>query len=106
MTLKEIAQSIGLSCESEITIIGLNTLTNSNEFELTFLENKKYINDLENTKAAAVLVTQENASKVPSGTVALICEEPYLNLAKSVNYLLQMLLKWMEKNRLLVLEQK
>ena len=82
MTLKEIAQSIGLSCESEINITGLNTLTDSNEFELTFLENKKYINDLENTKAAAVLVTQENASKVPTETVALICEEPYLNLAK------------------------
>lgn len=82
MTLKEIAQSIGLSCESEINITGLNTLTDSNEFELTFLENKKYINDLENTKAAAVLVTQENALKVPAGTVALVCEEPYLNLAK------------------------
>ena len=82
MTLKEIAQSIGLSCESEINITGLNTLTDSNEFELTFLENKKYINDLENTKAAAVLVTQENALKVPTGTVALVCEEPYLNLAK------------------------
>lgn len=82
MTLKEIAQSIGLSCESEINIIGLNTLTNSNEFELTFLENKKYINDLENTKAAAVLVTKENVSKVPEGTIALVCEEPYLNLAK------------------------
>ena len=76
MTLKEIAQSIGLSCESEINITGLNTLTDSNEFELTFLENKKYINDLENTKAAAVLVTQENALKVPAGTVALVCEEP------------------------------
>lgn len=82
MTLKEIAQSIDLSCDSEINITGLNTLTDSNEFELTFLENKKYINDLENTKAAAVLVTKENASKVPEGTVSLICEEPYLNLAK------------------------
>lgn len=82
MTLKEIAQSINLVCESEINITGLNTLTDSNEFELTFLENKKYVNDLENTKAAAVLVTQENASKVPAGTIALICEEPYLNLAK------------------------
>ena len=82
MTLREIAQSINLVCESEINITGLNTLTDSNEFELTFLENKKYVNDLENTKAAAVLVTQENASKVPSGTIALICEEPYLNLAK------------------------
>ena len=82
MTLKEIAQSINLVCESEINITGLNTLTDSNEFELTFLENKKYVNDLENTKAAAVLVTQENTSKVPEGTIALVCEEPYLNLAK------------------------
>ena len=62
--------------------MGLNTLTNSNENELTFLENKKYLSDLKNTKAAAVLVTKENASEVPASTIALVCEEPYLALAK------------------------
>ena len=82
MTLKEIANFIGINCQEEIEIIGLNTLLNSNENELTFLENKKYINDLKNTKAAAVLVTPENASEVPSSTIALICDEPYLCLAK------------------------
>ncbi len=82
MTLQEIAEFIGLNNQDEIEITGLNTLLDSNETQLTFLENKKYINDLKNTKAAAVLVTPENASEVPDGTIALICDEPYLNLAK------------------------
>jgi UDP-3-O-[3-hydroxymyristoyl] glucosamine N-acyltransferase len=82
MTLQEIAEFIGLNNQDEIEITGLNTLLDSNETQLTFLENKKYINDLKNTKAAAVLVTHENASEVPDGTIALICDEPYLNLAK------------------------
>ena len=82
MTIEEIAEFIGITCQDEKEIKGLNTLTNSNENELTFLENKKYLSDLKNTKAAAVLVTRENASEVPAHTVALICEEPYLQLAK------------------------
>lgn len=82
MTLQEIAEFIGLNNQDEIEITGLNTLLDSNENQLTFLENKKYINDLKNTKAAAVLVTFENANEVPVGTIALICDEPYLNLAK------------------------
>ncbi len=82
MTLQEIAEFIGLNNQDEIEITGLNTLLDSNETQLTFLENKKYINDLKNTKAAAVLVTPENASEVPAGTIALVCDEPYLNLAK------------------------
>ena len=82
MTLQEIAEFIGIDCQEEKEITGLNTLLDSNENQLTFLENKKYINDLKNTKAAAVLVTKENVSEVPSGTIALVCDEPYLNLAK------------------------
>jgi UDP-3-O-[3-hydroxymyristoyl] glucosamine N-acyltransferase len=82
MTLQEIVEFIGLNNQEEKEITGLNTLLDSNENQLTFLENKKYINDLKNTKAAAVLVTRENAGEVPSGTIALICDEPYLNLAK------------------------
>jgi UDP-3-O-[3-hydroxymyristoyl] glucosamine N-acyltransferase len=82
MTLKEIAKSINIELDSDIEITGLNTLTDSNENELTFLENKKYLKDLENTKAAAILVSKDNESKVPSGTIAIVCDEPYLNLAK------------------------
>jgi UDP-3-O-[3-hydroxymyristoyl] glucosamine N-acyltransferase len=82
MTLKQIALAIGLEIDSSQELSGLNTLVDSNENELTFLENKKYIKDLENTKAAAVLVKEEFLSLVPSSTIALVCDEPYLNLAK------------------------
>ena len=82
MTLQEIANYIGLDITSDKEITGLNTLTDSTEFELTFLENKKYLSDLKNTKAAAVLVTKENSNEVPQNTIAIICDEPYLMLAK------------------------
>ena len=82
MTLQEIAEFIGIDCQEEKEITGLNTLLDSNENQLTFLENKKYISDLKSTKAAAVLVTRENANEVPSTAIALVCDEPYLNLAK------------------------
>lgn len=82
MTLQEIAEFIDIDCQEEKEITGLNTLLDSNENQLTFLENKKYLSDLKNTKAAAVLVTRENASEVPSTAIALVCDEPYLSLAK------------------------
>ncbi len=82
MNLQEITSSIGLQCEVDKEITGLNTLHDANENELTFLENKKYLKDLKDTKAAAVLVSKEYEKEVPSHTVALVCEEPYINLAK------------------------
>jgi UDP-3-O-[3-hydroxymyristoyl] glucosamine N-acyltransferase len=79
--LKDIAEALDIKCESDIEISGLNTLIDSTSTELTFLENKKYVNDLEGTKAAAVLVKEDFISKVPEGTIALVCDEPYLKLA-------------------------
>ncbi len=84
MKLTEIVKTLNLTCDInslEINITGLNTLVDSNEFEISFLENKKYVNDLENTKAAAVFVTKEFSAMVPNGTIALITDEPYLKLA-------------------------
>jgi UDP-3-O-[3-hydroxymyristoyl] glucosamine N-acyltransferase len=81
LKLNEIAKALNLECESEVEISGLNSLLDSNENELSFLENKKYAHDLEKTKAAAVFVKKEVASKVPENCIALICDEPYLTLA-------------------------
>ncbi|WP_198305806.1 UDP-3-O-(3-hydroxymyristoyl)glucosamine N-acyltransferase [Arcobacter vandammei] len=82
MKLSEIADFVELKCNKDIEISGLNSLLDANSSELTFLENKKYVNDLKDTKAAAVLVNLENSKEVPENTIALICEEPYLYLAK------------------------
>lgn len=43
MTLKDIAEALEINCENDIKITGLNTLIDSDENELTFLENKKNI---------------------------------------------------------------
>jgi len=82
MTLKEISQFLQIDCQINKEISGLNSLNDANENELTFLENTKYINDLKNTKAGAILITKEYSKQVPQNCVALICDEPYLALAK------------------------
>lgn len=82
ISIKEIATFLNLSCNTNKDIYSLNTLKDANEHELSFLENKKYIKDLQNTKAGAVLVSKEYEELIPKNTVALICEEPYINLAK------------------------
>jgi len=82
MTLKKISQFLQIDCQINKEITGLNSLNDANENELTFLENTKYINDLKNTKAGAILITKEYLKQVPQNCVALICDEPYLALAK------------------------
>ncbi|PLY11357.1 MAG: UDP-3-O-(3-hydroxymyristoyl)glucosamine N-acyltransferase [Arcobacter sp.] len=81
MKLKDIAHELDIKCDSDVEISGLSTLLDSTSNELTFLENKKYVNDLEKTTAAAVLVKEEFISKVPENTIALVCDEPYIKLA-------------------------
>lgn len=84
MNLSDIIKNLNLTCNvksESILISGLNTLINANESEISFLENKKYLKDLENTKAAAVFVSEEFASLLPKDTIALITQEPYLKLA-------------------------
>ncbi|RBQ29926.1 UDP-3-O-(3-hydroxymyristoyl)glucosamine N-acyltransferase [Aliarcobacter vitoriensis] len=83
MTLKEISKFLGIDCKIDKEITGLNSLNDSNENELTFLENKKYINDLKNTKAGAILISNEYSKEIPENCIALICDEPYLALAKA-----------------------
>ncbi|RXK00886.1 UDP-3-O-(3-hydroxymyristoyl)glucosamine N-acyltransferase [Arcobacter sp. CECT 8986] len=86
MKLNEIAQALDIKCDSDIEITSLNTLKDSNEHELTFLENKKYVHDLSATKAAAVFVKEEFSNQVPQGTIALVCKEPYIALAKASKF--------------------
>jgi len=53
------------------------TLKKATQNEISFLTNKKYIDDLKITKAGAVFVEKGMADKVPAGTVALIHENPH-----------------------------
>ena len=86
MKLNKLAKELNISCDQEIEITALNTLSDATSHELTFLENKKYVSELQYTKAAAVFVKEEFKNMVPSGTVALICDEPYVALAHASAY--------------------
>lgn len=81
MKLQEITDQLGLTTSSNKEIVGLNTLNDAQNNEISFLENKKYINDLKTTQAGAVFVKEEFAALVPTSTIALITPEPYLMLA-------------------------
>jgi UDP-3-O-[3-hydroxymyristoyl] glucosamine N-acyltransferase len=60
---------------------GVNTLLDASSDEISFFTSSKYINDLSNTKALAVLIEDKYVHLLPKQTIALITDEPYLKLA-------------------------
>ncbi|RXJ89240.1 UDP-3-O-(3-hydroxymyristoyl)glucosamine N-acyltransferase [Arcobacter sp. CECT 8983] len=82
MILSDILEKVDIYLDSKLEVSGLNTLLDASENEISFLENKKYVKDLSKTKAGAVLVKEEFKKDVPENTVAIVCEEPYLTLAR------------------------
>ena len=82
MRLIEIATYLDIALDGEDKeIVGINTLKDAKENEISFFENKNYLNDLKNTKAGAVLLKEEFVDELPNGVVALITDEPYLKMA-------------------------
>jgi len=80
--LTELLQQIEVAYDGpSITISALNTLSDASAFELSFLQNKKYVDQLQTTKAGAVFVTADMAEHVPSTTIAVVVEDPYMELA-------------------------
>ena len=87
MKLSQICQEIGLEfCEQDIDIKGLHTLSKANASQISFFNDKKYIDQLSTTKAAAVFVSSEYATLLPSSTIALITDEAYLKLAETSQF--------------------
>lgn len=81
LQLQELVQQLNLSCENDLEVTGLNTLKDASNTQISFLENSKYLKDLQQTNAGAVFVTQEFQEQVPQNTIALITPTPYIALA-------------------------
>lgn len=80
--LSQITQNIGLNLQNnDIDINGIHTLSEASSTQLSFFNSEKYLDQLPQTKAAAVLIEEKYAELLPSSTVALITDEPYLKLA-------------------------
>jgi len=88
MKLSEVCKILEIECnlKEDKEITGLNTLQDANSNEISFLENPKYAKFLKGTKAGAVLIRKEDASKLPKGIIPIITDEPYLKLAILTKY--------------------
>ena len=71
----------------DFEICGISTLKGATKSDLSFFGNKKYINDLKETSAGAVIVTEKNVDDVPKGTVALVFPNATVGYAKALNIL-------------------
>jgi len=80
--LSDVCKEIGLDFSGEdIEIDGLHTLSEATSSQISFFNDNKYRGQLSSTKAGAVLIEQKYADELPSTTIALITDEPYLKLA-------------------------
>ena len=87
MKLQEIAKLIGAEFSgNDITITGMNTLKDASASEISFVSNSKYIKDIQNSKAAAIIVDAKTKEFVPSTSVALVVDAPYWQMAVLSKY--------------------
>ncbi|MCD6654722.1 MAG: UDP-3-O-(3-hydroxymyristoyl)glucosamine N-acyltransferase [Sulfurovum sp.] len=81
-SLREICQEIKIDFKGQdVQINGIHTLSEAAPSQLSFFNAAKYVNELSSTKAAAVIIEGQYAHLLPSNTMALITDEPYLKLA-------------------------
>ena len=87
--VSELAESCGFVMQGgrDFEISCIATLQNAKQNELSFFGNKKYINELKNTSAGAVIVSENNVKDVPQNTVALVFPNVMLGYAKALEIL-------------------
>ena len=82
MKLSEIASILGCEFDSkDIQINAMCALNDATSDEVSFVANSKYIKDIQNTKAAAVIIQKELVEHVPDGCISLIVENSYWSMA-------------------------
>jgi UDP-3-O-[3-hydroxymyristoyl] glucosamine N-acyltransferase len=82
ITLGELAQrfDLALSGDPQRPVSGLATLAGAGPDEVSFLSSKKYLSQLGNTRAAAVILHPDHLADCPVDSLA--CDDPYLAFAR------------------------
>ena len=87
MTLKEIAQIIGVEFSGDdFEITSMNSLTDANKNEISFSMDDKYKNDIQNSSAGAIIVNKYTQEFVPDGSISLLVDSPYWEVAVLSKY--------------------
>ena len=80
--LADLAKIAGVDLNDETPIHGISPLQTAGPGEVSFLDNRRYADLLETTRASAVIVHPELAARVPATSVALPTPTPYVVWAK------------------------
>ena len=81
--LVDVAKIAGVAIEAGDTLLhGVSPLQTAGPDQVSFLDNRRYVDLLATTRAGAVIVHPELAARVPSGSVALPTATPYVAWAK------------------------
>jgi UDP-3-O-[3-hydroxymyristoyl] glucosamine N-acyltransferase len=84
--LADIAKLIGadlLNADDKTMVTGFATLQNAGPHQIAFFTNPKYLTSLKETKAAAVILSNEVKDQCPVN--ALVMSNPYLGFAKAAS---------------------
>ena len=88
LRLVELARRLGASlapsADAEGLIEDVRPLAEAQAQHLSFLDNRKYMAQLAETRAGACLIAAEFADRVPPGTVALALKAPYRGFAMAL----------------------
>lgn len=85
-TLAEVAKAAGAELNGEggtRRFRGIAPLQAAEADEISFLDNRKYLGLLAETRAGAVILRGEYAARLPAGCRALVSAEPYLAWARA-----------------------
>lgn len=82
MDLKEISKIIESDFNGEnFSVTKMNTLRDATRSEISFVANSKYIKEIQNSNAGAIIVDKSTKEFVPDGCVALVVDSPYWAMA-------------------------
>jgi UDP-3-O-[3-hydroxymyristoyl] glucosamine N-acyltransferase len=79
--------------DSDFEVKAINTLADARVDEISFFDNKKYLDSLKTTQARALFIAEEFVSFLPKGTSAIISKNPYLAMAKATRYFAKPLIR-------------
>jgi len=81
--LAEISGSeIGGNVPKNQKFLDIKPLSNATESDVSFIDNRRYVDDFSKSQAGAILVAPDLVEQAPSGAALLITDTPYLGYAK------------------------
>src|SRR5262249_59188420 len=85
LSLDELARRIGAVVRGDGSrrVRGVLGLTEAGPEQIAFYTNARYRAELSRTRAAAVIVGEDDAPLVPSGAACLVAAQPYVAFAKA-----------------------